>query len=155
MSPLVSRRVGVATASNPKQERDVYDAKNSLLYSYNAFHPARRLIYIRNQTTPSDSLQKMTTSPHVSYIYSVILQNSIFNSLVGFDVEWKPTFTKGSPTNRIACIQLANEDSVVIYQVSGLKSLPEQLVRLLQDASIMKVGVGISRQSQEVIRKLH
>jgi exonuclease 3'-5' domain-containing protein 2 len=64
--------------------------------------------------------------------------------VVGFDIEWRPNFVKGYPENRVACVQLADQIGVAIVQVSGMTSLPEMLVQILQDADIMKVGVGIS-----------
>jgi exonuclease 3'-5' domain-containing protein 2 len=64
--------------------------------------------------------------------------------VVGFDIEWRPNFIKGRPENRVACVQLADPTGVAIVQVSGMTSLPQTLVQILQDAGIMKVGVGIS-----------
>lgn len=50
---------------------------------------------------------------------------------------------KGFPENRVACVQLADQTGVAILQISSMLKLPEVLVRILQDAGIMKVGVGI------------
>lgn len=40
----------------------------------------------------------------------------------GFDVEWKPVFIKGQPENKVALIQLANNEVIYLLQVSAMKS---------------------------------
>jgi exonuclease 3'-5' domain-containing protein 2 len=75
--------------------------------------------------------------------------------VIGFDIEWRPNFIKGRPENRVACVQLADQSGVAIIQVSGMTSLPEILVQILQDAGIMKVGVGISGALLNAKQMLH
>lgn len=41
---------------------------------------------------------------------------------LGFDVEWKPGFLKGQPENKVALIQLANNDVIYLLQVSAMRS---------------------------------
>ncbi|KIM27573.1 hypothetical protein M408DRAFT_24497 [Serendipita vermifera MAFF 305830] len=66
------------------------------------------------------------------------------HSPIGFDLEWRPNFIKGTPSNRVACVQLADHSNVIIVQISGMRTLPEMLVEVLQDKRLMKVGVGIA-----------
>ena len=40
----------------------------------------------------------------------------------GFDVEWKPAFQKGQPENKVALIQLANNEVIYLLQVSAMQS---------------------------------
>lgn len=40
----------------------------------------------------------------------------------GFDVEWKPGFLKGQPENKVALIQLANNEVIYLLQVSAMQS---------------------------------
>lgn len=65
-------------------------------------------------------------------------------SVIGFDIEWKPNYVKGMPENKVACVQLSDQTSVIVVQISAMRAVPEVLVRLLQDTNIAKVGVGIS-----------
>lgn len=41
---------------------------------------------------------------------------------LGFDVEWKPGFLKGQPENKVALIQLANNEIIYLLQVSAMQS---------------------------------
>ena len=36
---------------------------------------------------------------------------------IGFDLEWRPTFRKGQPENRVALVQLATADTVILLHV--------------------------------------
>lgn len=90
-------------------------------------------------------------------VHSVLCPDVLtLNSVVGFDIEWRPTFVKGRPENRVACIQLADQTSVVVMQVFAMNGLPQVLVKILQDSSIMKVGVGIfgARSTEGVVDPL-
>jgi hypothetical protein len=40
----------------------------------------------------------------------------------GFDLEWKPNRRKNEPQNRVALVQLASPDSIVLLQVSAMSS---------------------------------
>ena len=40
----------------------------------------------------------------------------------GFDVEWKPVYQKGQPANKVALIQLANDEVIYLLQVSAMQS---------------------------------
>jgi len=42
--------------------------------------------------------------------------------VLGFDVEWKPAFLKGQPENKVALIQLANNEVIYLLQVSAMQS---------------------------------
>jgi hypothetical protein len=41
---------------------------------------------------------------------------------LGFDIEWKPVFQKGQPENKVALIQLANNEVIYLLQVSAMQS---------------------------------
>ena len=41
---------------------------------------------------------------------------------LGFDAEWKPAFQKGQPENKVALIQLANNEVIYLLQVSAMQS---------------------------------
>ncbi|KZT19395.1 ribonuclease H-like protein [Neolentinus lepideus HHB14362 ss-1] len=62
---------------------------------------------------------------------------------LGFDLEWKPTYVSGEPTNKVALVQLANADCVLLLQVSAMSKFPENLKALLNDPNIVKAGCGI------------
>lgn len=61
--------------------------------------------------------------------------------VLGFDTETKPTFRKGE-LNSIALLQLANAHLALLIRLRHT-GIPKQLVSLLQDASILKIGAAI------------
>ncbi len=68
--------------------------------------------------------------------------------ILGFDTETRPAFKKGQ-SYLPALLQLASSDRVYIFQ---LKQLPHfgGLARLLSDSSVMKCGVSIKFDIQEL-----
>ncbi|KAJ7666462.1 ribonuclease H-like domain-containing protein [Mycena rosella] len=61
----------------------------------------------------------------------------------GLDIEWKPNFIKGQVENPVALLQLANVDTILLLHLCHMSRFPKQLQRLLEDANIIKAGVGI------------
>ncbi|MCW3786407.1 3'-5' exonuclease [Plebeiibacterium sediminum] len=62
-------------------------------------------------------------------------------TVVGFDTETRPSFKKGV-TNSIALFQLSTKDSTYLIRLNKT-GVPESLKGLLEDESVLKVGVGI------------
>ncbi|MDG5798848.1 3'-5' exonuclease domain-containing protein 2 [Marinilabiliaceae bacterium ANBcel2] len=62
-------------------------------------------------------------------------------SVLGFDTETKPCFKKGGG-NKISLLQLATNDEVFLFRINKTGLLPS-LINLLEDESVLKVGVGI------------
>ncbi|KAF9243872.1 ribonuclease H-like domain-containing protein [Melanogaster broomeanus] len=83
--------------------------------------------------------------------------------LLGFDLEWKPNFRKGQKENRVALVQLASLDTILLLQISAMSGappsltsnsiikFPSRLSELLNDPSWIKAGVSI----QNDCKKLH
>jgi ribonuclease D len=63
------------------------------------------------------------------------------SSILGFDTESKPSFKKGR-NNGIALNQLSNESTALIIRVKEI-GLPIELVKLLENDKIIKVGAAI------------
>lgn len=64
--------------------------------------------------------------------------------IVGFDLEWRPNFQKGSD-NKTALLQLCTDNGCLIIQMLFLDFIPEALVRFLKDPGVKLVGVGIDQ----------
>ncbi|KAG6834765.1 hypothetical protein H0H93_007548 [Arthromyces matolae] len=75
-----------------------------------------------------------------------------FNGPVGFDLEWKPTFTKNSPENPVAIVQLANESTILIIQVSAMTEFPIKLKEFLENPEIIKAGVAIQNDAKKLFK---
>jgi len=68
---------------------------------------------------------------------------NIFNGHLGFDIEYRPTFVKGQPLHRTALVQLASNSIALLVQVSAMSEFPNSVKTILEDPTIVKVGVGI------------
>ncbi len=61
--------------------------------------------------------------------------------LLGFDTETKPNFKKGRK-NTVSLIQLSTEDTACLFRINKI-GIPEDLIRLLSDPSVIKAGVAV------------
>ncbi|MDX9848202.1 MAG: 3'-5' exonuclease [Tenuifilaceae bacterium] len=61
--------------------------------------------------------------------------------IIGFDTETKPNFKKGQ-SNGIALLQLATPEIALLVKVKEV-GLPKELVRVLEDRTILKIGAAI------------
>ena len=62
--------------------------------------------------------------------------------VVGFDTETKPVFVAGRPPNDVALVQLAVRSLILLVRLDLIGGMPDALRRLLEDASVLKCGVG-------------
>lgn len=62
-------------------------------------------------------------------------------TILGFDTETRPSFKKG-PNNDIALLQLATSDEAFLFRLNYI-GLPEGLKQLLEDESILKIGLAL------------
>ena len=60
---------------------------------------------------------------------------------MGFDTETRPTFKKGEQ-HSVSLLQLSTRDEAFLFRLNYL-GFPEELVSLLADPDILKVGVAI------------
>ena len=63
------------------------------------------------------------------------------SDLLGFDTETKPTFKKGRK-NSVSLIQLSTGDLACLFRINKI-GIPENLIRLLSDPSVIKAGVAV------------
>jgi ribonuclease D len=62
-------------------------------------------------------------------------------TILGFDTETRPSFTKGE-FYHVALLQLATEKCTYLFRLNKIK-LPPEVVSILTDPKIIKVGVAI------------
>ncbi|KAG6866837.1 hypothetical protein C0991_008773 [Blastosporella zonata] len=103
------------------------------VYHWRNIHPNARILYVRDITL-ANSLIDALTGP------------------VGFDLEWKPIFTKNTPENPVAIVQLANETNILVIQVSAMPEFPTKLRDFLGNPGIVKAGVGIQNDAKKLYR---
>jgi ribonuclease D len=62
-------------------------------------------------------------------------------TVLGFDTETRPSFKKGK-VNDVALLQLAANSKTFLFRISKI-GLPEELIELLKNPNIVKVGAAI------------
>jgi ribonuclease D len=69
-------------------------------------------------------------------------------TLLGFDTETRPAFRKGENYDP-SLLQLATENEVYLFQIQQ-SGLTQNLIKILTDASIVKAGVALERDVNEL-----
>ncbi|XP_075785437.1 bifunctional 3'-5' exonuclease/ATP-dependent helicase WRN isoform X1 [Pelodiscus sinensis] len=78
-----------------------------------------------------------------SFLSEDIRRNLSDGGVIGFDIEWPPSFTKGKG-GKVALIQICvSEKKCYLFHISSMRGFPQGLKRLLEDEAVKKVGVGI------------
>jgi len=72
--------------------------------------------------------------------------------VLGFDTESKPAFQKGE-SYPPCLLQLSTDSTAVLFRIGslGLKKLPEELIAILEDKSVKKVGCSVITDVMELI----
>ena len=76
-------------------------------------------------------------------------------SAVGFDMEWKPQFVskkRGGIENKTAVLQLGVDTSCLVLHLHHMNKLPNLLVSILKDATVLKVGSAIKQDVSKLRR---
>ncbi|KAI5078056.1 hypothetical protein GOP47_0007880 [Adiantum capillus-veneris] len=71
--------------------------------------------------------------------------------LYGLDVEWRPNRLQGQ-RNKVALLQLSNEDECLIIQMLFLDRQPQALRKLLSDPSKGLAGVGVCADGKRLLQ---
>jgi len=74
-------------------------------------------------------------------IFHEVFPRLLKSKVLGFDTETKPSFKKGNK-NKVALIQLASNDLACLIRINKI-GLPDELVSLLSNPSVIKTGVAI------------
>ncbi|XP_027767729.1 Werner Syndrome-like exonuclease isoform X2 [Solanum pennellii] len=72
------------------------------------------------------------------------------NVALGFDIEWKPTFRRGVPPGKAAVMQICGDkgNCYVLHIIHS--GIPQTLQSLLEDPTVVKVGVCIANDAYKV-----
>ena len=71
--------------------------------------------------------------------------------ILGFDTETRPTFKKGA-LNEVALLQLSTEKTAFIFRLNKM-GLPAELVSILANPEIIKVGVAIGDDIKDLKKR--
>ncbi|GER34112.1 werner syndrome-like exonuclease [Striga asiatica] len=70
--------------------------------------------------------------------------------ILGLDIEWKPTFTRGVALGKAAVMQICGDNSCCYVLHIFHSGIPKNLRTLLEDYSSLKVGVCIANDAAKV-----
>ncbi|KAF8140017.1 ribonuclease H-like domain-containing protein [Boletus edulis] len=117
--------------------------------------PARKL-HSSNIALPKYSWRHRSITPALFYFTNHHEANAHLARLphgpIGFDLEWRPNIRKGQPENRVALVQLATADTVILVHVHLMTQFPSQLAELLSSSSWIKAGVSIKYDCMKLYR---
>ncbi|KAF8581808.1 ribonuclease H-like protein [Ramaria rubella] len=138
-NPLNAAHVAISNSTHafksttPKLTRSQADNGSNLpLYSYKLHSPAPVRLYIRDATQADEQVLKLTGP-------------------LGFDLEWRVIFRKGATERKTAVLQLSDEHTILIIQLSAMKGVPPKVKTILEAKEVIKMGVNILNDG----RKLH
>lgn len=75
------------------------------------------------------------------WIEFVGLRSATGEVAVGFDAEWRPSFS--SDRNKIALVQVSTEESAMLLQLHHIPDVSHPLGSIMKSPIITKVGVGV------------
>ncbi|KAG9076383.1 hypothetical protein FS749_011840, partial [Ceratobasidium sp. UAMH 11750] len=76
---------------------------------------------------------------------------SRWQGVVGFDMEWTVPVTKGK--TRTGLVQISDETSILLIQISSMKYIPSKLKALITSPTILKVGVNIGNDMRRLCQE--
>lgn len=74
-------------------------------------------------------------------VFRQVFPRLLGSEVLGFDTETKPNFKKGKK-NKVALLQIANGELACLFRINKM-GIPDELVELLSDTSVIKAGVAI------------
>lgn len=80
------------------------------------------------------------------------LKRMLNEPVLGLDVEWRPSYQKGAPENKIALIQLSSPTLCVLVPTTRAPRLLPELVAILASPHIYKCGCGIEEDARKLRR---
>ena len=103
-----------------------------------------------NNTITKEELAALPTKEYAGYAVTVINREQAeiaigqireSGCIVGFDTETRPAFQKGI-SYRVALVQLSIGQVCYLFRLNKIGEMPQCLVDLLEDASVVKIGLS-------------
>ncbi|KAF7837026.1 Werner Syndrome-like exonuclease [Senna tora] len=120
---------------------------------------------LRNKRNERMRLPEMKFGGHISYcktatgadkisleLLKIVQQNKreMVQTVLGFDIEWRPSFTTSVPNGKAAVVQIyAGTGRCYVLQIIH-SGIPQNLQLMLEDPEILKVGVNIANDARKL-----
>lgn len=72
--------------------------------------------------------------------------------IIGFDIEYRPTFQKGVQPRKTAVMQICGDNDHCHVMHVIYSGVPPSLKLILEDTSVLKVGAGIAGDARKVLK---
>ncbi|KAF3456638.1 hypothetical protein FNV43_RR01292 [Rhamnella rubrinervis] len=79
-------------------------------------------------------------------------KTEVGQAALGFDIEWRPTFKRGVSPGRAAVVQICGDTSHCHVMHIIHSGITQSLKLLLENCSLLKVGVGIGNDAVKVFK---
>uniref|UniRef100_A0A7N0UT10 3'-5' exonuclease n=1 Tax=Kalanchoe fedtschenkoi TaxID=63787 RepID=A0A7N0UT10_KALFE len=79
-------------------------------------------------------------------------RKEVGQAILGFDIEWRPSFRRGISPGRVAVMQICCDTSLCYVMHIFHSGIPHSLHLLLEDPASTKVGVGIGNDSVKLFK---
>ena len=111
--------------------------------SSNKFWPSPTAIYFRKPTYVNDHIDKL------------LVDND--DKVLSLDVLWKATRRKYQQQYPIGCLTLSSSKFIMIFQLKtmGKGKFPDALKRILEDESILKIGINVDKDLDKIKDESH
>jgi len=87
----------------PKIDKSLPRPAPTKAYSWKEYNSLAKMLYIRDHQQANKELSELNAT------------------VLGFDLEWKPTFYRGGKENRVALVQLASYNTILLLQISAMQ----------------------------------
>ncbi|CAN4090860.1 unnamed protein product [Withania somnifera] len=131
--------------------------RSQLSYSYPSSHQAKVVIQYPEMTFKGRVIYSRTTKEvekSAVELFNFVEERKRKEGHValGFDIEWKPTFRRGVAPGKAAVMQIC-ADKGICYVLHIIHSgIPQTLQFLLEDPTVVKVGVCIANDAYKVLQ---
>ncbi|PKA46221.1 Werner Syndrome-like exonuclease [Apostasia shenzhenica] len=105
-----------------------------------------RIVYCRTSSEVEQATMEISDR-------TLQLKHSADEISLGFDIEWKPIFTRGEESRKTAVLQICVDSSNCYVMHIIHSGIPPALKLLLEDSSSFKVGIGIAGDAMKIYRE--
>ncbi|KIM92426.1 hypothetical protein PILCRDRAFT_810481 [Piloderma croceum F 1598] len=102
-------------------------------YSYKDYSPMPTTVYTQHEEEANDLVETL-------------------KGPLGFDMEWRVIFRRGAGERKTALIQLSDERTILLMQVSSMTKFPQKVKEILESPKVIKLGVNIHNDGAKLFR---
>ncbi|XP_016566156.1 Werner Syndrome-like exonuclease isoform X4 [Capsicum annuum] len=126
-------------------------------YSYRSSHQAKVVMQYPEMTFKGRVIYSRTTkevekSAVALFNFVEEKKRNEGHVALGFDIEWKPTFRRGVPPGKAAVMQICGDKGNCYVLHIFHSGIPLTLQSLLEDPTVVKVGVCIANDAYKVLQ---